>query len=60
MFRVLRLELWILIKTDSAILPKLSLAYDLAEGTSVGFLINRGYNHGGNNVSFANRAYYSV
>lgn len=44
-------------KTYSAILPKVSLAFDVTPDATVGVLVNKGYNHGGINLSFANRAY---
>jgi iron complex outermembrane receptor protein len=40
-------------------LPKISLAYDLTPGVTVGALVSRGYNPGGINLSFASADYIS-
>lgn len=40
-------------KTFDALLPKLALAYDLTDDTTVGVQVSKGYNPGGINLSFA-------
>lgn len=44
-------------ETFSAILPKISLAYAVTPDVTVGALVNRGYNPGGVNLSFATKEY---
>lgn len=44
-------------KTFSAVLPKVSLAYDVTPDVTVGALVSRGYNPGGINFSFASRKF---
>lgn len=42
-----------------ALLPKLSLAYDVTPDVTVGALVNRGYNPGGVGLSFVSGNYYT-
>lgn len=42
-----------------ALLPKLSLSYDITPDVTVGALVNRGYNPGGAGLSFVTAEYYS-
>lgn len=44
-------------ETFDAVLPKLALAYEITPDLTVGGLINRGYNPGGVNLSFASGDY---
>lgn len=43
----------------NALLPKISLSYDITPDVTVGALINRGYNPGGAGLSFVTGQYYS-
>ena len=43
----------------NALLPKISLAYDITPDVTVGALVNRGYNPGGAGLSFVTGQYYS-
>lgn len=42
-----------------ALLPKISLAYDITPDVTVGALVNRGYNPGGVGLSFVTGQYYT-
>ncbi|MFC6487525.1 TonB-dependent receptor [Nitratireductor sp. GCM10026969] len=42
-----------------ALLPKISLAYDLTPDVTVGALVNRGYNPGGAGLRFATASFYT-
>ncbi|YBV94121.1 TonB-dependent receptor (plasmid) [Phyllobacteriaceae bacterium JZ32] len=42
-----------------ALLPKISLAYDLTPDLTVGALVNRGYNPGGAGLRFASASFYT-
>lgn len=44
-------------KTFEAFLPKLTIAYDVTDSTTVGAMVSRGYNPGGVNLSFAGKKY---
>lgn len=44
-------------KTFKAVLPKISLAYDVTPDVTVGALVSRGYNPGGINLSFASKKF---
>lgn len=43
----------------NALLPKLSLSYDITPDVTVGALVNRGYNPGGVGLSFVTGRYYT-
>lgn len=43
----------------NALLPKISLAYDVTPDVTVGALVNRGYNPGGVGLSFVTGQYYT-
>ncbi|RLQ85220.1 TonB-dependent receptor [Notoacmeibacter ruber] len=45
-------------ETFDALLPKLSLAYDLTEDVTVGALVSRGYNPGGVSLDLVGNQYY--
>lgn len=45
-------------ETFDAVLPKLSLAYDVTPEVTVGALVNKGYNPGGVGLSFAQARFY--
>ena len=45
-------------QTFDALLPKLSLAYDISPASTVGLLLSKGYNPGGVNISFARGRVY--
>ncbi len=46
-------------ETFDAILPKISLAYELTDNVTIGALVNRGYNPGGAGLRFATSSFYT-
>lgn len=44
-------------RTFDELLPKISLAYDVAPSTTIGVMVNKGYNPGGVSLNFRSREY---